>query len=87
MQAAAERDGAAVSLRDVRKAYGHGGSAVTALDGISTEFARRTFTAVMGQSGSGKSTHCCTAPQAWTGRPREPFSSATPTSAVCRRRR
>ena len=60
MQAAAERDGAAVSLRDVRKAYGHGGSAVTALDGISTEFARRTFTAVMGQSGSGKSTllHC-----------------------------
>jgi putative ABC transport system ATP-binding protein len=50
----------AVSLRSVRKVYGRGGSAVTALDGVDAAFARRTFTAVMGPSGSGKSTlmHC-----------------------------
>ncbi len=49
-----------VALRQVRKVYRHGQSAVRALDGVSVEFARHSFTAVMGPSGSGKSTllHC-----------------------------
>jgi putative ABC transport system ATP-binding protein len=55
--------GVAVALRGVRKVYGRGGSAVTALggtDGVDIDFFAGTFTAVMGQSGSGKSTllHC-----------------------------
>ena len=45
-----------VVLHDVRRVYGRGSNAVTALDGISISFARGTFTAVMGPSGSGKST-------------------------------
>ncbi|GAA1600583.1 ABC transporter ATP-binding protein [Kribbella sancticallisti] len=54
------RTGDSVVLQDVRRVYGRGGNAVTALDGISISFARGTFTAVMGPSGSGKSTflHC-----------------------------
>jgi len=49
-----------VALREVRKLYRHGRIAVRALDGVSVEFARHSFTAVMGPSGSGKSTllHC-----------------------------
>ncbi|TDU91910.1 putative ABC transport system ATP-binding protein [Kribbella voronezhensis] len=49
-----------VQLTGVRKIYGGGPSAVTALDGVSYGFAEGTFTAVMGPSGSGKSTllHC-----------------------------
>jgi putative ABC transport system ATP-binding protein len=51
---------APVQLTDVRKVYGTGPSAVTALGGVSYSFAQGTFTAVMGPSGSGKSTllHC-----------------------------
>jgi putative ABC transport system ATP-binding protein len=51
---------APVRLDSVRKTYGSGEGAVTALDGISVEFPQATFTAVMGPSGSGKSTllHC-----------------------------
>lgn len=45
-----------VALREVRKVYRHGQDAVRALDGVSAEFARHSFTAVMGPSGSGKST-------------------------------
>jgi putative ABC transport system ATP-binding protein len=45
-----------VALREVRKLYRHGQNAVRALDGVSAEFARHSFTAVMGPSGSGKST-------------------------------
>jgi len=43
-----------------RKVYGHGSTAVTALDGIDVELPAGRFTAVMGPSGSGKSTlmHC-----------------------------
>ncbi|PPK68878.1 ABC transporter ATP-binding protein [Actinokineospora auranticolor] len=50
----------AVRLTQVRKTYGKGSGAVTALDGVSIRFQRGTFTAVMGPSGSGKSTflHC-----------------------------
>lgn len=46
----------AVELRTVRKIYGAGDRAVTALDAVSIAFPRGTFTAVMGPSGSGKST-------------------------------
>ena len=45
-----------VALREVSKLYRHGRAAVRALDGVSAEFARHSFTAVMGPSGSGKST-------------------------------
>ncbi|MCT1683210.1 ABC transporter ATP-binding protein [Corynebacterium appendicis] len=38
------------------KAYGHGDTQVTALDGVSYEFPAHEFTAIMGPSGSGKST-------------------------------
>jgi putative ABC transport system ATP-binding protein len=49
-----------VALRDVGKVYRRGGTSVRALRGVSVEFARHSFTAVMGPSGSGKSTllHC-----------------------------
>src|SRR3954468_16163969 len=45
---------------DAVKVYGEGATAVTALDKMNVEFARGTFTALMGPSGSGKSTllHC-----------------------------
>jgi putative ABC transport system ATP-binding protein len=50
----------AVRAVDVRKSYGSGETAVTALAGISLEVPRGQMTAVMGPSGSGKSTlmHC-----------------------------
>ncbi|WP_033400039.1 ABC transporter ATP-binding protein [Actinokineospora enzanensis] len=50
----------ALTLEAVRKVYGRGGGAVTALDGVSVALAKGSFTAVMGPSGSGKSTflHC-----------------------------
>jgi putative ABC transport system ATP-binding protein len=46
----------ALRLVNVRKVYGTGGNAVTALDGASITLPSGTFTAVMGPSGSGKST-------------------------------
>ncbi|TDO44899.1 putative ABC transport system ATP-binding protein [Kribbella sp. VKM Ac-2527] len=51
---------APVQLTEVRKVYGTGPSAISALDGVSHTFEEGTFTAVMGPSGSGKSTllHC-----------------------------
>src|SRR5438309_3206027 len=50
----------AASARELVKVYGHGDTAVRALDGISIEFPRGQYSAVMGPSGSGKSTlmHC-----------------------------
>ena len=51
---------AAAQAVDLRKVYGSGQTAVTALAGVSAEFTAGEFTAIMGPSGSGKSTlmHC-----------------------------
>jgi putative ABC transport system ATP-binding protein len=51
---------AAVAAVDLVKVYGHGDTAVRALDGVTVGFGRAQFTAIMGPSGSGKSTlmHC-----------------------------
>jgi putative ABC transport system ATP-binding protein len=51
---------AAVAAVDLVKVYGHGDTAVRALDGVTVRFSRAQFTAIMGPSGSGKSTlmHC-----------------------------
>lgn len=47
---------AAARAVDLFKQYGQEDTAVTALDHVDVEFARNTFTAIMGPSGSGKST-------------------------------
>jgi NitT/TauT family transport system ATP-binding protein len=46
----------AISLRGVSKAFGHGGSAVVALEGINLDVARGDFVCLVGASGCGKST-------------------------------
>ena len=45
-----------ISLRDVTRVYASGDAAVRALAGVSIEIGRGEFVAVMGQSGSGKTT-------------------------------
>jgi putative ABC transport system ATP-binding protein len=47
---------ALIELRGIEKFYGHGESLVKALDGIDLEVHRGEFIAIMGTSGSGKST-------------------------------
>lgn len=49
-------DAAVVSAKDVSRRYGAGDATVDALRSVSIDFARGTFSAVMGPSGSGKST-------------------------------
>jgi len=51
---------AIVVASDVHKYFGHGETAVHALDGVTISFLRGQYTAIMGPSGSGKSTlmHC-----------------------------
>ena len=41
---------------EITKRFGEGAAAVDALRGVDVDFARGTFTAIMGPSGSGKST-------------------------------
>src|SRR5688572_18994528 len=53
-------DSLIVSAVDLRRVFGEGDAAVTALDGVTLGFPKGKFTAIMGPSGSGKSTlmHC-----------------------------
>lgn len=46
----------AISLRGVSKAFGHGGDAVVALEGVTLDVARGEFVCLVGASGCGKST-------------------------------
>ena len=50
----------AARAADLTKSYGEGDAVVRALDGVNVQFERGRFTAVMGPSGSGKSSlmHC-----------------------------
>ena len=48
-------DGPVVACRDLAKRYGDGATAVDALRGVTVEFDPRSFTAIMGPSGTGKS--------------------------------
>src|SRR3954453_8582672 len=47
---------AVVRGHEITKRFGEGDAAVDALRGVSVDFARGSFTAIMGPSGSGKST-------------------------------
>ena len=51
---------AIVVATDVHKYFGHGDTAVHALDGVTVSFVRGQYASIMGPSGSGKSTlmHC-----------------------------
>ena len=74
-----------VALREVSKLYRHGQNAVRALDGVSAEFARHSFTAVMGPPGRARA-RCCIAPPAWSARPRERSGWPDRTLPGCPRR-
>src|SRR5258707_289399 len=50
-----QQKSSAVSLRGISRVYGRGPAAVRAVDGVDLDFPRGGWTAVMGPSGSGKS--------------------------------
>jgi putative ABC transport system ATP-binding protein len=52
----AARQAPVVAGREIVRRFGEGETAVQALRGVSVDFARGSFTAIMGPSGSGKST-------------------------------
>ncbi len=56
MSASEEEGEPLIELRDVRRVYGRGEAEVRALDGVDLAIERGEFVAVMGASGSGKST-------------------------------
>jgi putative ABC transport system ATP-binding protein len=68
-QAAVPRGAAAARAVALSKVYGRGDAEVRALDGVSVDFERARFTAIMGPSGSGTSTllHCMAGLDAPTG--------------------
>jgi putative ABC transport system ATP-binding protein len=51
-----QKASAVVQLDSVRKRYGSERAGVVALDGVTLDFERTSFTPIMGPSGSGKST-------------------------------
>ena len=55
-----EGSSAIVAAKDLHKYFGHGETAVHALDGVTIDFMRGQYSSIMGPSGSGKSTlmHC-----------------------------
>ena len=59
-----KKTGEILRVENLTKIYGEGENAVRALDGVSFSVQKGEFVAVMGASGSGKSTICWAA---WTG--------------------
>ena len=45
-----------IEAKNLTKVYGEDGTSVTALNNVNLDFYENKFTAIMGQSGSGKST-------------------------------
>lgn len=57
---------AILQAQGLKKIYGSGDNAVHALDGVDLRVEKGEFVAIVGTSGSGKST-CCICSAGWTG--------------------